>query len=755
MITSRLKTTAALLILASLAFTTFGILTLPNAASAQPVNQTSTAQAPATPTATTPAAGKDCSILSPSTYFSQCIWIPLMSWLGSWFLTLGGYVLKLAGLLFDTLIFHIIVQFKETLQTLSITDAVNTGWTIFRDLSNILIIGMFTFIAIGTILGLEKFGAKRAVAQVLIVAVLINFSLIFTKIIIDGSNFAAFVIYKQMAGGQTASAGSFDIAQAFLRPMGMESVWNDSGKVALAIGKTTNSGFQAFFFGLAGGIMLLAVAAVLLYGCFLILSRAILLIILMLTGPLAFATYLHPDLAHGEYGWSSWWKSLINAAVFGPLLMILLGISLVIITAAGQKGGVPIGNILVDPQKQLAAANGWVTILVYLIGTGMLFVSFRLASRFAGTISGFNFAAMIPAVGLAAGARVAAFAGRQTAGRVGMKVGGAMQKASQDQSKPLWSRQLYDFGAQQSKKIAKQDFNLMRTGLGSAVGGVSGIKADKLAGKPKKGFEGTETKRAEAFAEQAGRMKLTKDEMEEAAKKARNEVLKADPEFAQRHAEATALKESATRQKDSAERNQAAITEEITKAIKPLQETAERLRSAANANPQNVVAQQNAANAEAAVNHERAARDADLQREKVRIESATKTIENADSTLQNIDSELDRAAVRRGLRPEAYKHEDELAAEAANKRFTNILMRAMGMGKPESDRLTKMAAKEVGEHHKKKSATEAMKALQEIAGHEEGHGAPEPTPAHGPAAPTAAPGHTGGATPPAGGGHHP
>ncbi len=327
-----------------------------------------------------------------------------MGWLGSWFLTFGGVILRLAGTIFDTLIWYVIVAFGTTLKELSITPAIDVGWKVLRDLANILIIGMFTFIAIGTILGLEKFGAKKAIAQVLIVAVLINFSLIFAKLIIDGSNFASYVVYRQVAGAQTNGSFKFDIASAFLLPMGITSVWSDTAKATEKVGKESNSGFTAFFFGLVGGFVLLAVAGVLLYGCFLIAARAILFIFLMLTGPLAFATYLHPDLAESEYGWSNWWKSLINTAIFGPLLMILLAISLIIIRAAGNQTGVDttLGAVIANPETQLAG-SGWVTILVYLIGIGLLFVSFRMAGKFAGSISGFKIGALplLGALGIA------------------------------------------------------------------------------------------------------------------------------------------------------------------------------------------------------------------------------------------------------------------------------------------------------------------------------------------------------------------
>ena len=47
---------------------------------------------------------QSCSIVSPSTYFEYCLWRPLMSTLGQVFLSIGGFFLWLAGMLFDVLV---------------------------------------------------------------------------------------------------------------------------------------------------------------------------------------------------------------------------------------------------------------------------------------------------------------------------------------------------------------------------------------------------------------------------------------------------------------------------------------------------------------------------------------------------------------------------------------------------------------------------------------------------------------------------
>ncbi len=313
---------------------------------------------------------------------------------------IGASILEFAGLIFDTFINTIIIGFGSSLQSLGIITAITTGWDAFRDLANILIIGMFVFIAISTILGSKEYGYKKLVARVLVIAVLMNFSLLFTKLIIDASNFTAYQFYTQLSG-QTPQSGSnsqtFDTAAAFLQPLGITSVFN-AGNLTQGVNKVTGSGFQAFLVGLIGGIMLVVVAAVLFYATILIGARAVVLIVLMLTSAVAFATYLLPNFAGSKYGWKGWWEALINCAVFAPLLMLFLALSLLIIkggiSAANviqPNSNINLGTIIQNPSSVTTVGNqGWQIIMTYLITIGLLYVSLKISSTFASSTSGIN-----------------------------------------------------------------------------------------------------------------------------------------------------------------------------------------------------------------------------------------------------------------------------------------------------------------------------------------------------------------------------
>lgn len=477
-----------------------------------------------------PPVGTDCSINPFYFSFGNCM-AALVSFLGSLFLSIGAAVLQLAGWIFDWMVKYIVVSFGQTIRDMRILDAITAGWTVFRDFANILIIGFFVFIAISIILGLSEFGQKRLIANVLVVAVLMNFSLLFTKLIIDGSNFVAYQVYTQIASSNGQTTGQFNISERILTPMGISEVWNTYGLVR-DVSVKQNSGAAAFAFGLIGGMLLLAIAAVLLYGCFLIAARGIMFIFLMLTAPIAFATYLIPTLSRGEYGWNSWWRMLINNAAFGPLLMILLAISLSILNAAGGRASVPLGDIIASPGA--GGADAWMTILVYIIGIGLIFTSLKLASSFAGAagagaggaFGALRFASWSPFAGSAAligaglrrqlGGR-AAFRSLELESEIAEQRKRANKRGLSPEDKYKENRELMRLLKQKgaADKTATREFNLENTALGKAL-----IKAGmpKVAGDTKGGFAEPRKKAADEAAKATEAAIVSSKQAQEIAK---------------------------------------------------------------------------------------------------------------------------------------------------------------------------------------------------------------------------------------------
>jgi hypothetical protein len=436
-----------------------------------------------------------------------------------------------------------------------------------------------------------------------------------------------------------------DISQAFLSPMGITDVW-DTGKITGDVAKTTQSGMQAFFFGLVGGFLLFAVAVVLLYGSFLIAARAILFIFLMLTAALAFATYLVPSFANGEYGWSSWWKALINNAIFAPLLMLFLAVSLAIVTAGGKYRLVTcgqnsctsdLGKIIADPANQLQSSAGWSAILIYIIGIGLLFISFRMASKFAGTISGFNMAAMIPGLGL----RVAAFGGasmfsgalRNFAGRNAadrsMRLEGQIKQKTFMAANPgldaatraLHQRELASLQKKKSALDARasRDFNILNNALGKSIVAPLGVDVTKNKG----GFMGPRKAAAEQAAKDTQGLAISRGDASKEAQRMVAEQQKDTRDAITSQKQASEALVSAARDLAEAEKKQSSHQTDLERAVGEANKASQQRATIEDQHTNGIIS--------------KAQRDQQIQAEDAKIKNAHSGIVAARAGLKAID----------------------------------------------------------------------------------------------------------------------
>lgn len=455
-----------------------------------------------------------------------------------------SWVLYVAAALFNLLVEHTIINFGGFIYSDPVRAAVETAWTAFRDISNIVIIGMFVFFAIAMILGSTEYGWRTYIPRVIIVAVFINFSLLFASMIIDFSNFTATQVYNATglqagaaastgaggAGGASAGATNNDkgIAGAYLHMLGVGTFADTANSVRQAAA-ANDSGWTALLHGVAGSLFMIVAAIVFLYGSFLLISRALLLIFLLLSSALAFASLLIPAKFASNWGWDAWLGSLLRAAVFAPLLMVMLWITLRVGQAlkAGQIGSSAgtLGRLESDP----ATTGNLYALLMYIIMIALLYITMKVSSSFSKTIGGFGIASYLP--GLAG--RIAttqafgalSWAGKNTFGRAAYSMGQKAEDASKNESYSKLNRSLFKFASDTFMKGAKSDMNLLKTsaakGIGSAIGAQN---VDKLLGKAKGGFKGdldNNTKRIlSMMTEEEKQKQLDKIAADEAAKKA-------------------------------------------------------------------------------------------------------------------------------------------------------------------------------------------------------------------------------------------
>jgi hypothetical protein len=623
----------------------------------------------------------------------RCVFRPGLNWIGSWFLTLGAAFLLLAGTAFDYFLNNLVINFGQTITSMNILPGIQQGWQLFRDVANIAIIGVFVFVAIMTILGSAEYGAKRLVARVLIVAILINFSLLFSRIIVESTNFVSGQFARAMPG-YTKEKGPAT-AESFLLAFGIEDWWNTSSITSNAAEKS-DSTTMGLFYGAVGGIALFGVGVVLLYGAFVMVARALLLIFMMLTSAIAFASFLIPKWANQNFiGWSSWWSNLLKAAMFGPLLMIFLWVAMTIVQQAASVAKVGEGIRAVAENPATASANAWTGIILLLIGTGLLFIAIRSASSFASSIGGFNWAAVAPAFATGVLGRITGLAGQTLLGGGSYLAAQRLQALSQNKDQPMAMRKAADFGALQLMKAASQNYNTAAM-LSKQSQGTAGLKAaDALFGKAMKGFAGGQDRKVDRAAKQAERMHMDEKDQEKVYGAAMAKAMKENRGLEAEHKDSGAAAEVAKQIAEKISSQQEKTVQTFQQEMKTLQT---KMTEASINNDHTAIERMKEYKERREAEHE-----ADMHTQTERINTARKNALDAEGRHKEVVGKIEKVA---GVQKEIETKAD-LGQKLVRSSFSSVLQKAAGiesMAKAQE----KAVVKKIGEERESKRIRAAL-----------------------------------------------
>lgn len=325
------------------------------------------------------------------------------------FIAIAGGLLALVGIGFDKILDLTVVNFGSTFKLME--GGVNAAWAGFRDIANILMIAMFVFVAFAVILNSQTYGLKQFGVRILIVAVLINFSLFFTKAIVDVSNVTA-AQFRKSIEVKSSDGNDAGISAAFMKHSGLSTAaYVDASERIKNIAKTDWG--NAFLYTFTTVIFYSALLMVLLYGLILLVTRMVVLIVLMVTSAAAFTAYMVPK---GQQWWDKWWDALIRNALFAPLFMMMLWATVNIVKNLGDQA-LSFENLAKD-------ASSWTPVLNMMIIVGLLYASTKVSSELS-TLGG-NFAKKWSAKGFSTALRATGFggalgllgrAGRSTFGR--------------------------------------------------------------------------------------------------------------------------------------------------------------------------------------------------------------------------------------------------------------------------------------------------------------------------------------------------
>ncbi len=325
-----------------------------------------------------------------------------------WVVTL---LMSFAGWVFD-MVLDLSVKNFGAAGGIGKASAIISTWGILRNLVNITFIFILIYVAIGTILQLNSGDNKRIIKNVILIALLVNFSLFFSRVIIDASNILGNQFYREVTTQTVQNGGSTEkkeisLANNFASRMGIGGVLSEGPDK-----KTEGLTLRAVIVRFLGALVLTLVASfVLLAGAVIFIVRAVTLIILMILSPLAFAAYAVPNM--GKY-WSQWWSKLLSQAFLAPIFLFFIFASFKLLGDPGTHNGI----LSAIPQGSSGDFQGWVDeALAYSLVIGFMLGSLMAAKKLGATGASF---AMKASGAITGGAVLAGGWAARRVGRAGL-----------------------------------------------------------------------------------------------------------------------------------------------------------------------------------------------------------------------------------------------------------------------------------------------------------------------------------------------
>src|SRR3989344_1697692 len=195
-------------------------------------------------------------------------------------------------------------------------DMVKSGWSIVRDVANNFFIIILLVIALGNILRVSQYN-RQLLPKLLVMAVLINFSKMFTLILIDFSQIIT--LWFASAIREVGNQGNI-----MLYALGLHDLYNIDASTkdwTDSMGLNDQSVIKVMLFAIILSVVAAVVVAIIII---ILVYRIVMLWFLVILSPLAFLLTTFPK---GQQYAGMWWSELSKYLVVGPVMLFFLYLS--------------------------------------------------------------------------------------------------------------------------------------------------------------------------------------------------------------------------------------------------------------------------------------------------------------------------------------------------------------------------------------------------------------------------------------------
>ncbi|OGG85565.1 hypothetical protein A2392_02205 [Candidatus Kaiserbacteria bacterium RIFOXYB1_FULL_46_14] len=258
---------------------------------------------------------------------------------------IGGLFAYLGGSLFDYSLSLFVMDMRGTSDDWGITTVIDEIWKLVRDIFNLLFIFGLILAGFKLILGTDENGAKRTLGTIIIAALLINFSLYATKVVVDFGNIMASEMATLLktessenptnTNNETGGLKVTNISDSFVKKINPQQIVDNSftlersaiegNVIALKSAKGELDIMDALIMGLTSAFTLTLIGFVFAAGAFLMFTRFMYLLFLMMFSPIMFLGFVLPNFKKRS---SDWWNKLFTQTLLGPAYLFMLYIAL-------------------------------------------------------------------------------------------------------------------------------------------------------------------------------------------------------------------------------------------------------------------------------------------------------------------------------------------------------------------------------------------------------------------------------------------
>lgn len=298
-------------------------------------------------------------------FSGSCI-LTWVSYLTNFIFKFVSWAAYVVGILFDYSL-ELSINSAEFFKKLGV---VELTWSFIRDILNMTFIFILLFTAVQILIGNDsKYNAKKILINVIIFAILMNFSLFAAKLMVDGSNVVSLKLYEAMK--VSSKTGESSISLRVMDTLGVQKIFEirqifglnqDNNNVT---GVCNNDPSSLITMHLLGSIMLIVISLALGLAAILFLIRLVNIIFLFIRSPLWIWGYVIPGNSSMNSISSKWWQEMKHVLFFPIMYLFQMLIALIVFSKLGdvQDGKMSLLDLICNPPSGASGAGSVISLI--------------------------------------------------------------------------------------------------------------------------------------------------------------------------------------------------------------------------------------------------------------------------------------------------------------------------------------------------------------------------------------------------------